>query len=152
MNRAIPPVFVFALAIAAIYGVNDVISFGKIDGFWILRLALAAICFVFSGIFGVFALWSFKQASTTVNPVEVSKARTVVSSGVFRFSRNPMYLGLVLLLLCYSSYLGNIWGLLISWLFVLYMNRFHIVPEEQALAYKFGQDYLDYKAKVRRWI
>ncbi len=152
MERKIPPVFVFAFAIAAIYGVDDVISFGKVEVFWTGRIILAALCFVFSGIFGVFALWSFKMASTTVNPVEVSKARTVVSSGVFRFSRNPMYLGLLLLLLCYSFYLGNIWGILISWLFVLYMNRFQIVPEEQAMEQKFGQDYLDYKVRVRRWI
>lgn len=152
MNRTIPPVFVFALAIAAIYGIDDVISFGKVDAFWVGRIILATVCFVLSGIFGVFALWAFKKASTTVNPVEVSKARTVVSSGVFRFSRNPMYLGLLLLLFCYSFYLGNLWGILISGLFVLYMNHFQIIPEEQAMEHKFGQGYLDYKARVRRWI
>ncbi|MCE0492667.1 methyltransferase family protein [Vibrio salinus] len=152
MNRIIPPVFVFAIAIAAIYGVNDLIDFGKTDSFRLLRYLLAMICFIGAGIFGIFALWAFKKASTTVNPVDVSKASTVVSGGVFRFSRNPMYLGLVLLLLCYSLYIGNIWGVFISWLFVLYMNRFQILPEEQAMTRKFGQDYLEYKSRVRRWI
>lgn len=108
--------------------------------------------FVMSGIVGLSGVYAFRQARTTVNPTKPERASRVVCSGIFRMSRNPMYLALLLLILAYAVWLQNGVTLLAAALFVLYMNRFQILPEERALERIFGQDYLTYKQKVRRWI
>ena len=76
----------------------------------------------------------------------------VVTGGVYRLTRNPMYVGLVLLLWGWSVYLGSPWAWLGPLLFVGYVTRFQIVPEERALTRLFGADYVAYCAKVRRWL
>lgn len=101
---------------------------------------------------GAAGVAAFRQAQTTMNPVHLDKASRLVSSGVYRFTRNPMYLGLLLMLAAWALWLGH--GL--SWLglplFVAGMNRFQIRHEERVLAQKFGEDYLGYCRKVRRWV
>ena len=77
---------------------------------------------------------------------------TLVTTGIFRISRNPMYLSLTLWLLAWSLFCGTFWGLLVVVAFVVYLTEFQIKPEEQFLAQKFGQAYLEYKQSVRRWI
>lgn len=94
----------------------------------------------------------FHRVCTTVNPLRPSSATSLVVSGVYRFTRNPIYLGDLLLLLGYAVFLGNLAGLVITPLFVIYINRFQIAPEERILAQKFGADYQAYKARVRRWV
>ena len=94
---------------------------------------------------------TFKRAKTTVNPTTPAAASALVRTGVFRFTRNPMYLGLLLCLVAWAVYLSNALALLIVPLFVLYMNRFQIAPEERALATLFGDAYAAYKREVRRW-
>lgn len=113
---------------------------------------MAVVCFCASGYLGLSALWRFHQANTTVHPGDPTKVKVMVKSGVYRFSRNPMYLGLLLLLFCESFILGNMSSAIGIVLFILYMNRFQIQPEEKALLERFGDEYLNYKAKVRRWI
>ena len=95
---------------------------------------------------------SFLQAKTTVNPVKPANASSLVSSGIYRVTRNPMYLGLLLMLLGWATFLANVLAYVIAPLFVLYINRFQIGPEERVLLQKFGAGFLAYKANVRRWL
>ena len=95
---------------------------------------------------------SFKRAKTTVNPMTPEKASSVVDSGVFRFTRNPMYLGMLLCLIGFSAYLSSVSAIILALLFLPYMTRFQIKPEEKALEDLFGSEYNVYKSKVRRWL
>jgi protein-S-isoprenylcysteine O-methyltransferase Ste14 len=98
------------------------------------------------------AIWSFIASKTTVNPTTPASASFVVSSGVYRFTRNPMYLAFLLLLSAWAICLANLMSSLALPVFVLFMNRFQIKPEERALLSKFGTQYEQYLALVRRWV
>lgn len=112
-----------------------------------------AIFFALAGITsGAAGIIAFNRASTTFNPVRPHKAACIVSEGVFRFSRNPMYLGMLLLLAGWAAYLAHPLVFLFLPSFVAYMNRFQIIPEERALAEKFGAPFISYLNTVRRWI
>ena len=95
---------------------------------------------------------SFRRAGTTVNPLNPAASSSLVRSGVYAFSRNPMYLGFAAMLLSWGIYLSNAVSLLFTPLFVLYMNRFQIEPEEDALRSRFGQEFDTYARRVRRWL
>lgn len=98
------------------------------------------------------ALVSFGLAKTTINPLDPSRASTLVTGGIFRLTRNPMCLSLLLLLVSYALRLDS-W---VEWLgpviFAAYITRFQIIPEERTLAEKFGAAFHAYKDKTRRWI
>jgi len=95
---------------------------------------------------------SFRRAKTTVNPMNPEAASSLVVSGIYRRTRNPMYLGLLLILLGWAVYLSNALALALVPGFVLYMTLFQIRPEERALASRFGPAFAEYRARVRRWI
>ena len=94
----------------------------------------------------------FIMAKTTIEPTRPGRAAHLVVGGFNRISRNPMYLGMLLWLLAWALWLGNLLALLGLPLFVLYMNRFQISLEERFLAEKFGDQYQAYLARVRRWL
>jgi protein-S-isoprenylcysteine O-methyltransferase Ste14 len=100
----------------------------------------------------VAAFVRFRQIGTTVNPVDPSKATRLVADGVFRFSRNPMYLGLLLLLIGWAIWLGSASPWLVPPLFVIILTFVQIIPEEQALSRNFGEQYVSYRESVARWI
>ena len=91
-------------------------------------------------------------AATTVDPRDPGKATRLVAGGVYRLSRNPMYLGLLCTMTAWAVYLGSPWSLLILPIYVWYITRFQILPEEAALHRLFGASYVAYCARVRRWI
>lgn len=95
---------------------------------------------------------SFRLARTTVNPLKPESASALVASGIYRVTRNPMYLGAVVVLLAWAAHLSNALAFLLVPSFVLYMNRFQIAPEERALAARFGPAFAAYRARVRRWL
>lgn len=95
---------------------------------------------------------AFHQASTTINPTRPHATSSIVSNGVYRFTRNPMYLGMLLCLAGWALFLGNPLSLLGLPLFVAYLNRMQIGPEERALAAKFGEPFEQYCTRVRRWL
>lgn len=110
---------------------------------------------VVSGVGFVVALAgfvAFRRIKTTVDPRYPEKAGRLVVTGIYKYSRNPMYLGMLLAIIGYVIFLGSIPGLFICIFFVLFINRYQIQPEEMVLQDKFGEDYLDYTQKVRRWI
>jgi len=100
----------------------------------------------------IIAVVDFRKAKTTVNPTAPSQANTLVIKGLYRFSRNPMYVGFLTILSGWAIGIGNIGALGIILVFIWYMTVFQIKPEEQALKDKFGADYEAYCEKVRRWI
>jgi protein-S-isoprenylcysteine O-methyltransferase Ste14 len=110
---------------------------------------------VFSAIgvlLGIGGVGAFARARTTTNPLNPEKASTIVSSGAYRISRNPMYLGLFMFLIALTIKLGNPTGIVFLPAFVIYMSRFQIEPEERVLLEQFGDEYAAYKSRVRRWI
>jgi protein-S-isoprenylcysteine O-methyltransferase Ste14 len=114
---------------------------------WVAVLpAVAGIAIALSGV------WAFRRAKTTVDPRVPDQASSLVTGGIYRYSRNPMYLGFLLALLGWAIYLTNPFSLLMLPVFVLVMNRLQIVPEERFMLAKFGTEFDNYKASVRRWI
>ena len=98
------------------------------------------------------AIILFKKYQTTITPLNPSNATKLITDGIYKFSRNPMYLGLLLVLFGISIILNPIGGLFLIPLFILYLNLFHIMPEENAMVDLFKGEFLEYKANVRRWI
>lgn len=94
----------------------------------------------------------FRAAGTTVDPLHPEQASSLVTGGVYGLTRNPMYLGFAAVMLGWTLYLGSYYGLPALALYVLYMNRFQIAPEEAALGRRFGAAYESYRKRVRRWI
>lgn len=95
---------------------------------------------------------SFRAKKTTVNPMKPRSTSSLVVSGIYRYSRNPMYLGFLLILLGWAAFLSNVSAFLVLPAFVMYMNRFQIDPEERALDSLFGDAYAEYRTAVRRWL
>jgi len=98
------------------------------------------------------ALLEFYRANTTVNPLNPDAATVMVTSGIYRVSRNPMYLGLLLALFGWAVWLSHLLTFALPPLFVLFINRFQIVPEERTLSTKFGVQFNAYTRAVRRWV
>ncbi len=96
--------------------------------------------------------WSFWRARTTVNPTRPEATSSLVATGIYRFTRNPMYLGLFLVLAGWAAHLANAAALAGPLLFALYVTRFQILPEERALTTKFGPEFDAYRRRTRRWI
>ena len=117
-----------------------------------LRVAVAVVLASVGVVFGLAGIVSFRRARTTINPTKPSATSSLVTSGVFRFTRNPMYLSLLLYLLAWVAYLSSWLAFLFLPAFVLYINQFQIKPEERALSSLFGPEYASYKGKVRRWL
>ncbi|MDP1749033.1 MAG: isoprenylcysteine carboxylmethyltransferase family protein [Reyranella sp.] len=116
------------------------------------RLAVAIALAVLGVAISAAGIVSFRRARTTVNPTRPDATSSLVATGVYRFTRNPMYLGLFLVLVGWAAYLSNAVALAGPLLFALYINRFQIVPEERALTAKFGAAFDDYRRRTRRWI
>jgi len=118
----------------------------------VLQLSLA-IGLTLTGIFiAVLGILRFREKRTTVNPLRPEEASSLVTSGVFRFTRNPMYLGLALIAFGWGIYLGSIWALSGVIMLVLFINRFQVQPEERAMHKLFDQEFKDYCKRTRRWI
>lgn len=113
---------------------------------------LALLIFLMGTIIGVAAVIEFLRKSTSLNPHKPQNASTLVNKGVYKFSRNPMYLALLLLLISWAFYLANFVAFLMLPVFVWYMNEFQIKPEEDSMREKFGAGFESYERRIRRWI
>ncbi|CAM3586156.1 hypothetical protein VA7868_04308 [Vibrio aerogenes CECT 7868] len=146
----VTPVAVFLTAAGLIWGCSVCCVWAAID--LPFRIYVAALSLLSSGYFGLSALYRFFRAKTTINPLQPERASAFVCEGVYKVSRNPMYLGLCILLVGFAYWQENLVGFVFVPGFVIYMNHFQIRPEEQALKTLFGEEYLIYKAQVRRWL
>ena len=119
-------------------------------------MAVRAVCAVVLAALGtgiaVGGVVSFVSARTTVNPLKPGAASSLVTTGLYRLTRNPMYLGDLVILIGWAVFLSNAVSFLLLPVFVLYINRFQIRPEEKALAGIFGAGYAAYRSRVRRWV
>ena len=103
-------------------------------------------------LFLLAGIYSFQKAKTTLNPMKPDTASSLVASGIYCVSRNPMYVGFLLALTGWATLLSHPLPFLLLPIFVVYMNRFQISPEERALSAKFCDEYDRYKQGVRRWL
>jgi len=150
LELKIPPVVVLAIA-AALMWLGSRIA--PAAGFQIPARVATALVFAVVGVgIAIAGIVSFRHAKTTVNPLKPERASSLVTSGVYRLTRNPMYLGAMIALVGWAVFLANVVGVVGVPLFVLYMNLFQIGPEERALASLFGAEFAVYRAKVRRWL
>jgi protein-S-isoprenylcysteine O-methyltransferase Ste14 len=150
LELKIPPPVIAALVAIAMWRISLITPL--LEMFAPYRVPVA-IVIVLAGIaFDVTGIVSFHQSRTTINPMKPESASFLVSSGIYRVTRNPMYVGLLLVLIGWAVFLSSPWALLGPLAFFLYIDRFQIAPEERVLLSLFGTDYSDYKAKVRRWL
>ena len=115
------------------------------------RLSAAIGLASFGALASILGVVSFVKAKTTTNPLQPEKAGTLVTIGIYRYSRNPMYLGLFCVLLAWGVFLANGFSLILAVLFIPVMNFLQIIPEERAMELNFREHYTAYKEKVRRW-
>ena len=114
--------------------------------------AVAASLALFGILTCLAGVVSFRRAKTTVNPIKPDSTSSLVVSGLYGYTRNPMYLGFLLILLGWAAFLSNGLALLVLPAFFLWITRFQISPEERVLASIFADDYATYRATVRRWL
>ncbi len=150
LNNKIPPPIV-ALCIAALIWLVSRSAFAY--ALSIPGLRLAGIVLIVIGVsIDIIAVVAFFQARTTVNPLNPNASTFIVRGGLYRFSRNPMYLGMLISLCGWVLIVNSLTAFLLLPLFVLYITRFQIVPEESVLLEKFGDEFAQYMTTVRRWV
>ena len=150
LELKVPPVLLFALLAAAMYGLARVLPAWTLTLPW--RVGAAATLAATGIAIALAGVAAFRQSRTTVHPHHPERASAVVTHGIYRWTRNPMYLGLLLALAGWAVFLANAATLAALPAFVAWMNRFQIAPEERVLAAKFGPEYASYCARVRRWL
>lgn len=150
MNPLLPPPVVVVIIGALMWTVDRYLEFSRIE--FAFQAAVAGILLLTGLLLMLVAVISFVAVKTTINPLRPSRASSLVTSGVFRLSRNPIYLGDLLVLAAFTVWLGNGASAALLGLFVWYINRFQIIPEERALAGIFGESYIAYCQRVRRWL
>jgi len=116
------------------------------------RIPVAVSLVAAGAVTSALGVASFRRAGTTVNPLKPHTASSLVAAGIYRLTRNPMYLGFLVALVGWAVFLSSIPAFLLLPAFVLYMNRFQIEPEERALAARFGESFTNYESSVRRWL
>jgi len=150
LEARIPPLVVVAILAAAMWGVR--LAAAGLTATYPGRIALTGVLFGLALLTIAAGVREFRRAQTTLDPVHPDKATSIVDTGIYRVTRNPMYLGMLVMLLAWSAYLANPVTLAGLVIFILYMNRFQIGPEERALEQVFGAPYNTYRGRVRRWI
>lgn len=150
LELRIPPVALFLVAAAAMGGLALALPGLRFD--FTGQLLAASIVLLAAGLVGLAGVRVFARHETTVNPLRPERASRLVAAGIYRYSRNPMYLALALALAAWAIWLGSWPAVPVVPAFVLAMNRWQIRPEERALATLFGAEYEAYCRRVRRWL
>ena len=117
-----------------------------------LKKSIAYTLMACGAALAIIGILHFHKAKTTVHPLKPEKATSLVTGGIYRYTRNPMYLGLTIVLTAWGLALGNALGFLVIPLFIWYMTEYQIKPEESAMHKLFGEAFTEYKNKVRRWL
>lgn len=150
MRTLIPPPVVAALLAACMWVVDRTMTATKIQSALLVPVALVLLGLALWLLFA--AALAFFHHKTTINPLAPARASNLITSGVYRLSRNPIYLGDLLLLAAFAVWLGNLVNVLFLAAFVWIMNRGQIAAEEEALRANFGERYAAYTKQVRRWL
>jgi protein-S-isoprenylcysteine O-methyltransferase Ste14 len=150
LELKIPPMLLAVLLLPAMWGLSWCEPHFAIPV--ATRVAAALPIFVAGGSFITLGMLAFRRFKTTFDPTRPGRASSFVSSGVYRVTRNPMYLGALMLLVAWAVFLVVPWAFSGPVFFCLYVDRFQIEPEERILAGLFGEEYSRYVASVRRWL
>ena len=149
LELRIPPLALVLIAACAM----ALIAYCVPVGLAIPAPALFACAIAFTGaVIAIAGVVAFRRHKTTVNPFTPECSSSLVASGIYRYTRNPMYLGFLLLLVGWAALLSNLVALALLPAFIAYMNRFQIQPEERALQQHFGAEFQAYMHRVRRWV
>lgn len=147
MHLKIPPVIVLII-FALLMKFADMFAIGQVASIWAVGImfAVAGLIIILLGV------TAFKKAQTTVNPLDPNQSSHIVQTGIYHYTRNPMYLGMALMLAGFAFYLGSA----LAWLGVLgfctFIHQFQILPEERILRQKFGDEFIRYCQTTRRWL
>ena len=145
MKTKIPPPVLSLICMAIMYRLPTILTLPKATWLVVMLVGL-------SSVIGIASVISFRLAKTTISPLHPNQTSHIIQTGIYRFSRNPMYLSIAIFLVAFAIYLENATALLVIPLFIWSINYLQIQPEEQMLEQKFGEEYLAYKKAVRRWV
>ncbi|HLT57318.1 MAG: isoprenylcysteine carboxylmethyltransferase family protein [Limnochordales bacterium] len=152
MELRVPPPVVFLLSALLMNGLAAVVPALAVPLLGAVRGGLALVLFA-TGLFcGMLGLGALHRASTTPDPRHPERAAVLVTDGIYKYTRNPMYLGMATALLAWAVWLSNAAALAGVAAFLAYIQRFQIIPEERALAARFGAEYEAYRNSVPRWL
>lgn len=149
MGLRIPPALILLVFSGLMYVLDRFLPFGEFDFFG--RKTLSMVLCGLGILVILIAVGQFLASKTTVDPLSPKKAGKLVTNGIYVYTRNPMYLGMLLFLLAFGLWLGNAFNTLLAAGFVSYMNHFQIQNEEKALEEVFGKEYRMYSKITRRW-
>ncbi|WP_202636650.1 methyltransferase family protein [Rugosibacter aromaticivorans] len=150
LELRIPPPAVAVLIAGAMWGISLLAPWFEVPA--VIRVAAAVTIALAGGGLSLAGVTAFRRVSTTVNPMKPEMTSSLVCSGIYSVTRNPMYVGLLFFLVAWAVFLSSAWAAFGPLAFVLYINRFQIEPEERVLSAMFGTGYSAYKSKVRRWL
>jgi protein-S-isoprenylcysteine O-methyltransferase Ste14 len=150
LELRVPPVAVASVAALCMWMLSRWTPGLERGEYW--RLGTAALLLAAGVAVAVAGVLEFRRARTTVNPTTPQATSSMVQSGIYRHTRNPMYLGMLLVLAAWAAWLANPAALAVLPAFFLYMNRFQIEPEERILAGLFADEFDAYRRSVRRWL
>lgn len=150
LELRIPPPAVGLTVAAGMWAVARLVPSVAIPS--LVRLLVAAVLFAAGIAVALGGVVSFRRIRTTVNPLKPETTTALAVTGVYAFTRNPMYLGMALVLLAWAVFLASPWTLAGPAIFMAYITRFQIVPEERALTALFGESFAAYRRRVRRWL
>ena len=148
LENKIPPLIILMFSLLLTFFLKNLLEVFTFR--YQIFISLLFLCFAI--LFFLTGIIEFRKHKTTLNPLIPEESTTLVKTGVFKLSRNPIYLSLLNLLIAFSIYLGSFLGLFVIPLFVIYMNLFQIVPEEKALLKLYGKEFENYCLNVRRCI
>ena len=147
LKTKIPPPLITLICILIIYFFEKEFIFFEDWNIYI------SVFFLLWGIIIIaFAVFKFAKTKTTVDPTKPSKTSSLVISGIYRITRNPMYLGMLFLIISFTFYKLSLVGAIVIPSFIFYINKYQIEPEEYEMRKKFGENFEDYSKKVDRWI
>ena len=148
MNNKIPPPIVTLISGLAIYFSRNLFPnhYGLILDVFSILLLVCGIIIIRT------AFLSFKNHQTTINPLNLTKTSSLVNTGIFKYTRNPMYLGMVFILLSIALKFNLYGGLIVMFMFCSFITKFQIIPEEESMENLFGQEFKNYKKTTRRWL
>ena len=152
MTTKIPPPIVAIVTAFLMWAILKLVPVGLFD----LPMGAQVWAFAFFALIGIAIMltgvWVFRKSKTTLNPFQPEQASSLVLTGIYQKTRNPMYLGMLIILSGWAIFLGSAVAFLALPVFVVFMNKFQILPEEKALEQLFGREFSDYLLSVRRWI
>lgn len=148
-TRIPPPIIALAFATLIWWMANYL---PKIEIEFMPKLVIVSLLLAIGVFFDLYGLLTFHRAKTTVNPMKPHTSSALVNTGIYKITRNPMYVGLVFILSGWCIYLNSPLAIIGVAGFIFYINIFQILPEERILITLFGEEYTEYQSRVRRWL